>query len=106
MHFRHIIMIEICWKLSSTGALKTICLEHKILLSKICVYHKVYKGIFFLTILHYCKVLHGPSMFTVKAKIYGVSIINSALLLLMKHLLVSAKKLPMPRLFIGHHTIV
>ena len=38
--------------------------------------------------------LHGPSMFAVKAKIYGVPIINPALSLLMKHLvLVSAKML-------------
>ena len=37
-------------------------------------------------------VLHGPSMFTVKAKIYGVSIINPALSLLMKHLVIGQRQ--------------
>ena len=36
--------------------------------------------------------LRGPSMFTVKAKIYGVSIINPALSLLMKHLVIGQRQ--------------
>ena len=37
-------------------------------------------------------LLHGPSMFAVKAKIYGVSIINPVLSLLMKHLVIGQRQ--------------
>ena len=46
-------------------------------------------------------------MFAVKAKIYGVSTINPALSLKLKHLVIGhTKKLLIPRIFIGHHTVV
>ena len=36
--------------------------------------------------------LHGPSMFAVKANIYGVSYINPALPLFMKHLVIGQRQ--------------
>ena len=39
-----------------------------------------------------CLRLQDPSMFTVKAKIYGVTIINPALLFLMKHLIIGQRQ--------------
>ena len=38
--------------------------------------------------------LHGPSMFAIKAKVYGVCINNPALSLLMKHLLIGQRQKP------------
>ena len=39
-----------------------------------------------------CLLLHGPSMFAVKAKIYGVSIISPAQSLSMKHLVIGQRQ--------------
>ena len=36
--------------------------------------------------------LHGPSMFAIKMKIYGLSIINPALSLLMEHLVIGQRQ--------------
>ena len=38
------------------------------------------------------EILHGKSMLAIKAKIYGVSIINPALSLLMKHLVIGQRQ--------------
>ena len=47
-------------------------------------------------------------MFAINAKIYRVSIINPALSLSMKQLVVGQRKknLQISRIFIGHHTVV
>ena len=48
--------------------------------------------------------LLGPSMFALRAKIYGVTYNQSSSIAFDETS--SAKKLPISRLFIGHHTVV
>ena len=40
----------------------------------------------------FAMILHGPSMFAVKEKIYGVSIISPAVSLSMKHLVIGQRQ--------------
>ena len=44
--------------------------------------------LFNMTVITGILLLHGLSMFDIKAKIYGVSMINPALSLLVKHLVI------------------
>ena len=53
--------------------------------------------------------LHGPSMFAVKVKLYGLLYNQSSSIALMKDLVIGQrqkKTLLISRLFIGHHTVV
>ena len=52
---------------------------------------KRYVYFFIVSFINRNSILHGPSMFAVKAKIYGVYIIKPAQSLLMKHLVIGQR---------------